>query len=908
MSHRSHRKDTIFLYQRWSANGEQNDWENAYRNAQVLLEKSDFTEAQLITESQRRQQSGEASLFLRTTAHWEMRLIARLKKTHAPIQRAAFGALGNGCGISAISARYENQESFSDDRRYIFASNMDKKIGEQLIYMAHQAINAGADADVNLLGALVPGNWGFHRRDALLQANKNFDVMDVIVAEKAYLTRLERAVFLPQKEKIVTLKEALGRLKRFQAGTKTWLEESLSAYREKSIQDGSWYDAQGMYCQVTEKNLDKRVARYQEALKKSMESRVNWMKKHIKDGEYARLGELCQVEQVNLVNAIENAQANIQTMMKRSLALMGEIKQRFAILMSLTPHTKAIYEAYNEEDKKALDEEIREDNDAIAKRFISGYLQACYGDIQHQLKEKLTQARAGCFIAWIENADNQDLPWMEHWDAMRETWKNAESDDKDLLINAIKKNRFSAVKALFSTIFTAHETLAESFVEQLRDTESLMFNTSIAHYITEQSFEVKQAWKRLSIESKEAIYVAFKEGFDSPDAFKHIVATHPEIFSQPSIEYILRYLRFGLSVDACCENTQHQTLLFYALKRLGDFPEEHSLPQTNNFYRMIQHLVNVGATVCVQSDEATFKTPKAYVEHKCNLYPENTRWVKLSEVLDTVILWFELQKKSEERLNHLVNQLLEHVEYYDGHILNVSSIESIEDLLNKAGKALRSEAIENSRRASMDLVKETATQLLQNRFDLKDNLKRLQDSARNGERRIRMGRFNEGIYSRVEACIQNFEQSITTDASTLALYHSRASQAIQPSIGGQIMRFFGRGDLAPDSAEVRRLKAATALKDTAIKDRDSVIQDRDMVIQDRDSVIQAQREQIRNLLEEKQAEVEDSEFDPETKQADSDESSARAASPQFFQTRHSPTPESKDANEFEDGHNMGNGL
>jgi hypothetical protein len=902
--------EAVFLYQRWGANGEQIDWENAYSNTKALLLKSTFSEERLIDESQRRQQRGDASSFLRTTAHWEMRLIARLKKTHAQIQRAAFGSLGNGCGISAISARYENQESFADDRRYIFANGMDKKIGEQLIHMAHVAINRGDDADVTFLGALVPGNWGFHRRDALLQASKNFDVMDVIVAEKAYLTLLEQAVFLPQKEKIVIQKEALGRLKRFQAGNKAWIEENLRAYRAKSIQDGSWYDAQERYCQATEKNLDKRVARYHEALKKSLELRVNWLKNHIKEGQYKALGELCQTEQQKLANDMENAQENVETIMERSLSLMSEIKQRFGILMGLTPKTKAIYAAYTEEEIKALDEEIREDNDGIAKRFISGYLQERYGDVHTQLKACLKDERVHRFTCWIESPENPSPEWVEPWDLITKAWKDAEPEDKDLFINAIKSNRLPAIKALFNALFTEHSALAQSFVEVLEVSESLIFNASVERYITEQSLDTKNAWHRLTPETKETLYGAFKEGLENPDALRDIIALHPEIFAQPSCEYILRYLRFGLSVDACCDNTQHQTLLFYALKRLGDFPETHPLPQTDNFYQMIQHLVNVGATVCVQSDELIFNTPKEYVEHKCNQYPENERWTKLAEVLDTVVLWFELQKQSEERLNHLVNQLLEHVEYYDGHILNLSNITSLEDLLNTAGKVFRSENLEKSRRESMDLVKETATHLLNDRFHLRENLQSLQDSARNGERRIRMGRLNEGIYARVEACIKNFEQSIssTADASTLARYNARSSHAVQPSVGSQLMRFFGGGELAPDSAEVRRLKAATALKDAVIQDRDAVIQDRDAVIEDKESVIAQQSALIKTLLDEKRAQAELFDVESDEKPSDSGESNARAASPQFFQTSHYKTPESTDFMGYKDGHNLGNGL
>jgi hypothetical protein len=907
--------EAVFLYQRWGANGEQIDWENAYSNARALLARSTFTEERLIDESQRRQQRGDASSFLRTTAHWEMRLIARLKKTHAQIQRAAFGSLGNGCGISAISARYENQEAFADDRRYIFANSMDKKIGEQLIHMARHAIDKGADSDVKLLCDLVPGNWGFHRRDALLHASKNFDVMDVIVAEKAYLTLLEQAVFLPQKEKIVTQKEALGRLKRFQAGAKAWLEENLRAYREKSIQDGSWYDAQELYCQATEKNLDKRVARYHEALKKSLELRVNWLKNHIKEGQYKALGELCQAEQDTLSDGIENAQANIETMMKRSLSLMSEIKQRFGILMSLTPKTKAIYEAYTEADKSAVDEEIKEDNDALAKRFITGYLQERYGDIKRLLEENIKQERVRCFTHWIETFENQDPQWAMPWDAMRQAWKDAEPEDKDLFINAIKRNRLPAIKALFSTIFTEHATLAQPFVEMLEASESLIFNASVERYIEEQSDETKNAWQHLPLDEKERIFLAFKEGLERVDALKRIIETHADIFPQPSIEYIMRYLRFGLSVDACCDNTQHQTLLFYALKRLGDFPETHPLPQTDNFYQMIRHLVNTGATVLVQSDEVTLNTPKNYVEHKCNLYPENERWTKLAEVLDTVILWFELQKQSEERLNHLVNQLLEHVEYYDGHILNLSNIASFEDLLNTAGKAMRSQPTVNSRRESMDLVKETAKNLLSDRFNLKDNLEKLKDKARNGERRLRMGRLNEGIYNRVDACIKNFEQSIASE-ETLARYHMSASKVTKSSsVGAQIARFFGRGERAPDSAEVKKLKARVKLsqvidteKDAVITEKDativalgSVVDQKDAALSEKDAALLAER--ARRLQLERLIRGVDS-----TDEAKSALPRSASVSPDFFNKAQQRAPEAKGSSECKDGHNPENRL
>ena len=163
-----------------------------------------------------------------------------------------------------------------------------------------------------------------------------------------------------------------------------------------------------------------------------MELRINWIKNHIKDGKYATLGEMCQAEQIHLDDTIDNAQANIKQIMKRSLALMSEIKQRFGILMALTPTTKAIYESYNAADQRALDEEIKDDNDAIAHRFIAGYLQERYGDVHHQLKENLKTERMNRFIRWIENPDNQELAWFQQWEAITKAWKEAEPEDKEL--------------------------------------------------------------------------------------------------------------------------------------------------------------------------------------------------------------------------------------------------------------------------------------------------------------------------------------------------------------------------------------------------------------------------------------------------------------------------------------------
>lgn len=882
--------DAVYFYQRWVANGEQTGREKAYKNADDLLNQSVLSQQEWVQAAQETQQARRTLLlthgatasvstnFMRTNAHWALRTIERMDASHDTIKKAAFGSLGNGCGVSALSPHYEMVDAFNGKKCYIFANNQDKILGEKLVHLAHQAINRASSQDSHVIKTMIPDSFGFYQRDALLQISKNLNELDFIHAERSYLIALKKSVYIPETASTVTKEKIKERFNAFQTRYADWLQDQEEAYRQKSYTIVHWYDQQDQYVEANVETVAKRLAYYHQQVEERLYQKIKRFKRFINAGDYTKIGQFFTEEEETLEHREQNHQYNIEQLMEGSTQLTEQMYQRFEILMSLSAETQALYESYTAQEKLDLREEVSQGDSRVVQRFKQAFLFASYSDIYDTLKNTLTQIRERHFNQWLDTDP-----------ALKAQWQRSKKSQKSLFIEAIKTGDMSAILVLFSIIFDkAQKDAFEAYITQA---EAEFFKSCI-----HQSIAVP-AWNTLQPAEKEIIYRQLASMIDEKEEFLQYVQANFHLFEQPSDDYILRYLRFGLSVDACAENTQRDTLLFYALKRLAFFAEEYASGQTAELFNIIQYLVNVGATILVKDDR--LNTPRDYVEEQRKKYPHNEQWIKLEQVLDNVMAWFELQERPEERIFKLSSNLYLFSKNYEENILNVSTIESLSDVFNLTSKVMRSTALEQNRRNSVNHVKEKVPHLMNDRFNLSDNLEALKDNARNGERRVRIGRLHGEIYNQVDNCIQGFTNGIPKDAETVSRYKLRTSVVTKQTFSSQVMTFFGRGTLAPDTPEVRGFKQQ--------------IRDQKEVLKYKDEAIKHQKEKIRLLVNEanKKSNEEESQENYEQKEGSTKNTDNQRTSPSsaFFQSEtktEAPTTTSEEKYSFSSNSAGGN--
>ncbi len=833
--------DIAYLQKKWLANGALTGWQNAFNNASALVARVNQTTdiqhelalsyAQPITSNS----NTTTDMTLKITAvdhfmcirpHWEMRLLERLKLSQPEIKLAAFGNLGHGAGISPALPHYDKlmTPGIRDDRRYSPMNDIDQRIATGLLTKAHEAISTG---DIDTIRYLIPDSWGFYKQDTLLEASRHMDEIDVTRAERQYAERLKTIILAPLNGQPITSQAALARMQNFYIHERELLAQQQRDYLQKCSIDQSWYNQTGIRVTVSDRAVAERLAHYQRTVRARTKILSQWLVTALNQQPIGDLLSQCEAK-ITAFNQNESShQEDIITLIQRGAALLENTAQRFAILMNSCASTQAIYQAYTVEQQLTLKQEIDAgDLDAVLKRFNRCFLTETTTALARELNEQIALSTKALFLAWIGGLAPSPILLEVHWRNLKKTWRgdNPECHDarqqqrvlslpltktdkrkaqqqqllltlrrayvNNVALSKNKKKTWREANAESHEAWQQQVLLALSHGDVRKAARLFVLSEGATVYLVPELEKIitqgrtdaidhclKQlpSWNTITNENQIAVHQRLQQGAITPVTLSTLLTDYPQALSQPTDDYLKRYLRFGLAVDAC-DTEQHTTLLFQAIKMLAA-SENQPRESSENVYRIIQYLINAGATIRISNTEVQLNTPLAYVQAHHELHPENKRWQAIQQALETIVNWLELQE-GEDIIFDMINRIYEEVDHYKV-MFYASSFNPLRNLISQFNWLLRPREIQIAREKGIRDYPREFEALLMDRFHLKDNLKKLKDQAQASPTRLKMGQLDTGIFKSIETCERQLNAGIPQENSTLTMAPEAKQRRVQ---------------------------------------------------------------------------------------------------------------------------------
>ena len=770
--------DAEFLRRQWTANGAMIRWENAYHNVAELLgryERYNNRRALVPVEpladwapvlSEDKAKKEMLNDFMTVVPARELLYVEGTKKS---MRMATFDTLGHGGGITGASPAYQKKYELEEQekRRYIRANAMDRLIGTRLVNRTYELLLEKEEGIEERLSAMVPSYWGFYTKE--VEYNKGLLQFEIDVMQRLlnYLTLVQFNFFEKNEQEqepvLLDYEEALAKWENFRKKDESiWLYQQKETYltKRESALSGTSTESIAEQKKRAERaeqlhgalltEITDLVTHLREALNSPIDLDGSTEKKKLQqNAQLTNVWYILQKKKSECEDKIAEFQGSSHNIETRKNDLIDHTHQRFEELMCLSVLGRKKYAQIitNDKDKQRLDAAIQNGNlkvlmDWFRLGFLNDFYAATLKEAQNKIhlvqqEQEVAQKRNAYFLAWITGPAPEAL--ATEWPAIQEAWADCGEIFQEALLNVLQKGDGPAAEKAFSRLFMGNFSPAfkESYQAVVRHATGIEFEIDELPPFLFQHISAHVAWEAMTLYERKQFYRELSGLTISQDG-DHCLPffeKYPQLFLFPSYDYLKRYLRFGLSVDACTDSF-HETLLLRALRYLANQYEINGAGDSSKaiLFKMIVYLINVGASLHAENTDG--ETPMKYVALCYSQLSNDKHW----KALHTKMQMIQNLRDKGIFVDSVVENAMEKVvDFIEAYKSKSGYDDSATGFMARLNRLLHDPKIGNHRRELIKILPEQVRRIRHDLFYLPENLAKIDSEAKNYPTRVFQG-------------------------------------------------------------------------------------------------------------------------------------------------------------------------